>query len=146
MSNDISTWYWYWNIQCCIYLLNMKVNMYPSFWWFFFPQSPLSVTKKKHFCIYVLLFTSSPQWAHVRSTKFRPARLNKAWVWVGPEAAWGHWTPCRATTSRFHGYDSRHCWMQHGTACAITSQRHGRIKARRFSCGYGPRRSKLDLK
>lgn len=113
-----------------------------SIWLDFFPQSPLS--GKKY--IYVLPFTSSPQRAHVRATKFRPARLNKAWEWVGPEAAWGHWTPGRAATLRFHGYDSGHCWMQHGTACAITSQRHGRIKARRFSCGYGPRRSKLDLK
>lgn len=65
---------------------------------------------------------------------------------MGPEAAWGHWTPGQATTLRLHGYDSRHCWIQHGTTCAITSQRHGRIKARRFSCGYRPRRSKLDLK
>lgn len=112
----------------------------------FSPLTKQSFRKKHTFSIDVLPFTSSPQRAHVKGTKFRPARLNKAWVWVGPEAAWGHWMPSRATTSRFHGYDSRHCWMQHGTACAITSQRHGRIKARRFSCGYGPKRSKLDLK
>lgn len=146
--SDIGTRCCYWKIRWQYLSVkyeseNLSIRLVIFF--FFLSQSPLS-GKKYTFSIYVLPFTSSPQRAHVRGTKFRPARLNKARTRVGLEAARGHWTPGRATTSRLYGYDSRLRWMQHGTPCAITSQRHGRIKARRFSCGYGPRRSKLDLK